>query len=577
MRFKSLFLTCLCCLCPLFVSAASADWYLYVWSEAVSGDLGQFETTETANVFVIPTCKVSVEGIGFCVRSGDWTTQYGWKMEAVSATGVEVELATATQANGWLNLPVGSYKVTFNVSALTIRFDVIEDQGGSEQQTGTFLRGGDLSMVTYLEDWGTVFRYKDGTAGDVFDILETYGVNFARLRLYHTPGTGAADHDGTYRTPVKSTKYPSGYPYAGKQDILNLAKRAKNHNMKICLSIYLSDFWSGADRQMIPQAWSAVTSTAVLGDSVYNYVKEIMTLMKAQGTEPEYVAIGNESNYGILFNDLNWNKVSFGGHTDNIANCVSLFNRAYDAVKAISPTSQVVIHHSYGHDGRIAICRSFFQNLVNNGGKFDIVGGSYYPHWASQQKSTDNTPTGMLTWAADMKTNIKKPVLIMEVGYSWTQFRPADKNGGNYEGQLHLNGSYNEATEAGQEAFIKELHTALKKDDNIIGYLYWDPIFVDQKVNGKWTEVCWAEKYDDTYKQWWEGGNIISNTTLFDYTGAPLSALYREIASYTPTTRNPSPVTRTPSPVTAQKIFRDNQIYILKDNKIYSLMGLQVK
>ena len=441
-----------------------------------------------------------------------------------------------------------------------------------------FLRGGDLSMVTYLEDWGTVFRYKDGTPGDVFDILQTYGVNFARLRLYNQPGTGINDKGTTYRTPVKSTKHPSGYPYAGPEDILNLAKRAKTHDMKICLSIYLSDYWSGAASQYIPAAWKDVTTTAVLGDSVYNYVKNIMTRMVAQGTTPEYVAIGNETNYGILFNDLDWKKVSFGGHTDNITQCVTLYNRAYDAVKEVSSTSQVVIHHSYGHAGRISICRSFFQNLVKNGCKFDVVGGSYYPHWASKQGAKDDTykPSGMLTWAADMRANLGKPVLIMETGYSWTPYRPVEKNSGEYMGQLELNGGYNEATEAGQESFIKELHEAIKTDDNIIGYLYWDPIFVDQKVNGYWTEVCWAEQYSGSGDTWWQGGNVISNTTLFNYTGYPLSALYREIASY-----NPNPPTGAErlayETLTTTKILRDNQILILRDNKTYTLMGQEVK
>lgn len=446
----------------------------------------------------------------------------------------------------------------------------------------TFLRGGDLSMVTYLEDWGTVFRYKDGTPGDVFDILQTYGVNFARLRLYNQPGTAVNDNGTTYRTPVKSPKYPSGYPYAGLEDILRLAKRAKAHDMKICLSIYLSDYWSGADRQMIPAAWKNVTTTDVLGDSVYNFVKRIMQRMMAQGTEPEFVSIGNESDCGILFNTLNGSKVSFGGHTDNIAQCVALFNRAYDAVKEIAPAAQVAIHHSAGHDGRITYCRQFFQKLVNNGCKFDIVGASYYPYWASLQGSTDNTPTGMLKWAADMKKNIQKPVLIMEVGYSWNKYRPYEKNGGYYEGQLHLNGSYNEATEAGQESFIHALHEAIKTDDNIIGYLYWDPIFVDQKVSGKWTEVCWAEKYDAAYTTWWQDGNIISNTTLFNYTGYPLSALYREIASYGPAELPNLPALGDNQSATngnhsaTRKVLIGNQLLLIRDNKTYTFTGLEL-
>ena len=99
---------------------------------------------------------------------------------------------------------------------------------------------------------------------------------------------------------------------------------------------------------------------------------------------------------------------------------------------------------------------------------------------------------------------------------------------------------------------------------------------MDQKVNGYWTEVCWAEQYSGSGDTWWQGGNVISNTTLFNYTGYPLSALYREIASYNP--NPPTSVERLPNetPTTA-KILRDNQILIIRDNKTYTLMGLEIK
>lgn len=583
MRIKHFLLIALCCLWSATAAraaqAAAADWYLYVWSEQTSGDLGQFETTDSPNIYVIPVCNVPIQGIGFCVRNSTWSVMYGWSDDggSVSATATDVVLATTSQASGWLELPVGSYKVTFNASNLTIRFDAPEPTPEPEQQTATFLRGGDLSMVTYLEDWGTVFRYHDGTPGDVFDILQSYGVNFARLRMYNQPGTAVVDGGETYRTPVKSPYNNwAGRPgfYAGPEDILNLARRAKDHDMQICLSIYLSDYWSGAMTQMIPAAWQDVSNTDVLVDSVYNYVLRIMQRMQAQGTTPEFVSVGNETNYGILFTTLSGNNVTFGGHTNNLAQCVRLFNAAYDAIKAVSPSTQVIIHHSYGHDGKISACRSFFLNLKNNGCKFDIVGGSYYPYWASLQNSPDNTPTGMLTWAADMETNIGKPVIIMEVGYSWTQYRPSEKNNGNYEGQLRLNGSYNEASEAGQESFMHQLHAAMATDDNILGYLYWDPVFVDQKVNGYWTEVCWAEKKSGN--TWYQNGNVISNTTLFDYTGLPLSALYREIASY----KSASDVTTAidnhktiESKSSAVKVIRDNRLMIIRNDYCYSVLG----
>ena len=574
-------LLALCCLTALAANAAKADWYLYFYSGTYSldGDAAQFETTDAADIVTINAVNVPASGINFCVHNSAWTSIYGWKSAAVNTKGTAVELATASQATGWLELPAGSYSVTFNATALTIQFDDPVSGGGEQETTpASFLLGGDLTMATYVEDWGAKFYYQNGTAGDLFDILQAYGVNLARLRLYNTPGTAVKDGSTTYRTPIMSAKYPSGYLYAGEQDILNLAKRAKNHNMKICLTFHLSDYWSNAATQMVPSKWNTATTTDGLADSVYNYVYRYMKRLEAQGTIPEYVSVGNESNYGILFQTVNGSSVSFGGKSDNVAQMVKLFNKAYDAVKAVSPSTQVIIHHSYGHDGKIAICRSFFKTLKDNGGKFDIVGGSYYPAWAAVQNSTDNTPSGMLAWAADMKKNIGKPVMIMETGYSWTQYRPSGRNGGDYEGQLGLNGSYNEATEDGQAAFMKELHDAIETDENILGYMYWDPIFVDQQVNGSWIKTCWAEKYNTEYSTWYEDGNVVSNTTLFDYTGKPLKALYSEINSRKPVSTAVEETTNEKMKKWEnEKILQGGQFFIIREGKMYNALGAEVR
>ena len=554
-------------------------WSLYTWSYTTEsgGDIATFESTDNEQIFVIDSCVIAEQGIGFSVHTADWSTQYGWSDEGggVVSTGVAVQLAFSNGATGWLDLPAGAYDVIFDLSVPSIRFDnhVYPPVPDPEPVSASCLRGADLTMATYVEDFGTVFRYHDGTAGDLFDILQSYGVNFARLRLYNAPGTAVRDGSTTYRTPIQTTAHPSGYPYAGPDDILALAQRAKAHDMAICLSFHLSDYWSNAGTQMIPTEWAQATTTQALGDSVYNYIYRYMTRMVNQGTTPKYVSIGNETNYGILFQTTNGNAVSYGGKSDHVSQMVYLYNRAYDAVKAVSPSSQVILHHSYGHDGKIGICRSFFKSLADNGGHFDIVGGSYYPYWASLQNSSDNTPTGMLTWAQSMETAFHKPVMIMETGYSWTPYRSAGRNGGNYEGQLHLNGSYNEATEDGQAAFMHELHEAIASDTNILGYMYWDPIFVDQKVNNAWIKTCWAEKYDANYDTWWEDGNVISNTTWFDYSGYPLKALWSEVASQA----TPSGIECQEPKAKSQKFLQNGQLFIIRDGKMYNAQGAQVK
>ena len=290
------FILALCCLIALTAFAASSDWYLYFWSDTYSldSDVARFQTTDDADIFLVKSVNVPASGFNFGVHNADWSTTYGWKDAAVTATDVEVGLAASDQANGWLALPAGDYSVTFDAVNLTVRFaDPVEDET-PEEQPAKFLLGGDLSMATYVEDWGAKFYYQDGTQGDLFDILQAYGVNLARLRVYNEPGTAVNDGGTIYRTPIMSSKYPNGYPYAGQDDILHLAKRAKDHKMAICLSIYLSDYWSGATCQMIPEAWNTATTLEGLGDSVYNYVHRYMTRMKDQETLPEFVSVGND-------------------------------------------------------------------------------------------------------------------------------------------------------------------------------------------------------------------------------------------------------------------------------------------
>ena len=594
----------LCLMGTMSMRAELADWYFYIWSDTYSldGDAGQFETTDDPNVFVIASCAISAQGINFGVHNKSWSAIYGWGTESVTETGKDVALASSNVCNGWWDLPAGSYKVTFNASALTVRFDEPDSQGGNDDPEPSdetypdhssarqFLRGADLTMATYIEDWGATFRYEDGTAGDLFAIMEHYGVNLARLRLYNNPGTGIkySGGDQLYRMPIQTTAHPEGYPYAGPDDIFNLAKRAKAHGMQICLSIYLSDYWSGATEQYIPAAWKDVTSNDVLADSVYNFVYAYMSRLAAANIYPEYVSVGNESNYGILYTNLNGSKVNFGGHTGNIAQCVKLFNKAYDAIKAVAPDAQVIIHHSYGDAGKIGVCRSFFQTLSNNGCKYDIVGGSYYPHWSHDHNAASDTPEGsMLPWAKDMEQNIGKPVMIMEAGYSWDPYKCPERNGGNWAGQLGTNGSYNEATPKGQRDFLCALHDAIASDEKILGYMYWDPIFIDQKVNGSWIKTCWAEKYDAAYDAWWEDGNVISNTTWFDYTGQPLPALYQEVASRALPKDNPSTDVSDRNPAVqacdalgqpaVSKVLLDGELYILRDGALYSLTGVRRK
>lgn len=85
---------------------------------------------------------------------------------------------------------------------------------------------------------GAKFYDAQGRQKDALDIMEENGVNFVRLRLYNNPGNSVS-----YTTEdCRNIGYSLPFGYLGETDILNLARRARKHNMKIELTFHYSDF-----------------------------------------------------------------------------------------------------------------------------------------------------------------------------------------------------------------------------------------------------------------------------------------------------------------------------------------------
>ena len=237
--------------------------------------------------------------------------------------------------------------------------------------------------------------------------------------------------------------------------------------------------------------------------------------MKQQDTTPAFISLGNEIQDGMLFGNYQAVDSGNGQSTENLA---ALINEGSKAVREVCPESQVIIHMTMNKQWYLSRFVEFFTQMQQYTLDYDVVGVSYYPYW------TDEHPSILSELADGLWTSFQKPLMMMEVGYSWTQYRPSGRNGGNYEGQLHMNGTpYNEASKEGQKKFMQEINAVVEGNSHILGYLYWDPIMVDQQVGGKWIETCWAYRQDGT--NWWQDGNVVGNTTWFDYGGKALPVL----------------------------------------------------
>jgi arabinogalactan endo-1,4-beta-galactosidase len=253
----------------------------------------------------------------------------------------------------------------------------------------TFAKGADVGWLQQMEATGYVFYNEKGVAQDCFSILKAQGINSIRLRVFVNPSDDKA----------------SGH--CSPAEVVTMAKRAKDLGFRVMIDFHYSDTWADPGKQAKPAAWASHPFPQLLTD-VYDHTFSTMTMLKASGVTPEWVQVGNEIPGGMLWPE---------GSTKNFAQLAQLITKGYEAVKVVSPTSKVIVHLDRGNDN--AMYRSFFDSLTSNGGKFDVIGMSYYPYWLKQDytASIANLQTNLL----DMVSRYPgKEVVVAEVGGDYT-------------------------------------------------------------------------------------------------------------------------------------------------------------
>ena len=175
--------------------------------------------------------------------------------------------------------------------------------------------------------------------------------------------------------------------------------------MKILIDFHYSDSWADPGQQNKPAAWAAMDMTA-LQAAVYDHTFSVMSTLKSNGITAEWVQVGNETNDGMLWPD--------GKASVNMANYAKLFIAGYNAVKAVNPASKVMVHISNGFDN--ALFRWNLDGLKSNGATWDVTGMSLYPNAANWTTMNAQCLTNM----NDMVARYNKPVMVCEVGMSWS-------------------------------------------------------------------------------------------------------------------------------------------------------------
>jgi arabinogalactan endo-1,4-beta-galactosidase len=253
--------------------------------------------------------------------------------------------------------------------------------------TTTFAKGADISWLPQMEATGYKFYNDNGVQEDCIKILKDHGINTIRLRTWVNPSNDkASGHCSTSETVA-------------------MAVRAKSFGMRVMIDFHYSDTWADPSKQAKPAAWVGLNFEQ-LQKALYDYTFEVMTALKAAGITPEWVQVGNEIPGGMVYPE--------GSNTTSWVQLVQLINKGYDAIKAVSPTSKVVLHIDQGNNN--ARFRWWFDNAKANNAKHDVIGMSYYPFWLDGNPDYTLSINDLGNNLKDMAARYGKEVMVVEVG-----------------------------------------------------------------------------------------------------------------------------------------------------------------
>ena len=376
-----------------------------------------------------------------------------------------------------------------------------------------YYKGMDISTLLEVEKCGGKF-YDKGEEREVLSILKDYDVNAVRIRLWNDPYS------------------EDGEPYgAGTNDfasVVELSKRAREKGFDILLDYHYSDFWADPGKQFVPKAWKGY-SVSELEQAVYDYTKETLLALKAEGLLPNMVQVGNELSSGLLWP---YGKVP---EYDNIARFVSAGIRAVKEVSdgalaegVISEKILIMIHLDNG--GNNALYREWFDNYVKRGEDFDIIGLSYYPFWHGSFDMLQNN-------MHDIAQRFGKELIIAEVSMGYTmedyaqyeKLAPEQRKGMATRPALVEKIEYPMTLE-GQKAFMEELFRRIASvpEGKGRGYFYWEPAWIPVPGSG-WATECSLKYIEDKGPC----GNEWANQALFDYDGNALPT-WEAVRDYRP-------------------------------------------
>ncbi|MBR7054009.1 MAG: glycosyl hydrolase 53 family protein [Prevotella sp.] len=252
---------------------------------------------------------------------------------------------------------------------LTLLFVSASATYGQEQRT--FWLGADISGTTAMEAHGQRLYNTRGEIRENTALMAEYGLNAVRLRVWVAPRGG----------------------FCNKDDVLEMAKRAKYYNMAVMVDFHYSDWWADPGKQHIPASWQYLKYDEMKHE-LAAHTREVLQQLKDHDIDVKWVQVGNETTHGFLW--------PMGRAEENMEQYAGLSQAGYEAVKQVYPDAQVIVHLDGGCDPKRY--DFIFDGLKKHGAKWDLIGLSVYPYW-DQEAGLEKDAQGTIR---DFASNIKR-------------------------------------------------------------------------------------------------------------------------------------------------------------------------
>lgn len=310
--------------------------------------------------------------------------------------------------------------------------------------------GGDISLLPAYEEAGAVYLDYNGQPidGSALDFFASQGWDIMRIRLFVNPAN--------YNGPDKDPNACQSLDY-----IIPICKRIKAAGLPLMLDFHYSDTWADPAKQWTPTDWVGLDDQQ-LYQKIYDYTRETLETLAAEGVTPDFIQTGNEISYGMLWGA--WNapasslKKCFINSNANWERFTTLLKQAGKACREVCPSAKIVLHTE--RVSNIPVQDNFYTRMKDAQVDYDIIGLSYYPYFHGPLSNLDNAVNSLEEKFPD------KDIMVVETGYPYKWEVP---------GTTYNYTSVYPYSDAGQRDFTSALVDLLKAHDNTTGIIWWWP------------------------------------------------------------------------------------------------------